>query len=72
MQLDLQSVEKYLSVRSHQRLPRKRWKLVFARLRMIWSFLHHLSRAVSRFASGPVRVNHRPYSFDPSELKTPI
>ena len=28
MQLDFQSVEKYLSVRSHELLPRKCWKMV--------------------------------------------
>ena len=41
MQLDLQSVEKYLSVRSQIGLPR---------LRMSRSFLQDVSRAASRFS----------------------
>ena len=51
--MDLQSVEKYLPVRSHVLLPRKCWKMVFLASKRVGSFLKDLSRAVSRFSGGP-------------------
>ena len=38
-------------------------------LRMAWSFLQDLSRAVSRFSRGPVAGNHRQHLFDPTGPK---
>ena len=66
IQLDLQSVEK---------VPFGRFTLAFApnmleiglpRLRMTWSFLQDLSRAVARFSTSRVAGNHRQHLFDPT------
>ena len=63
-------LKKYRSVRSHELLPRKYWKIGLARLRVSRSFLQDLSRAVSRFSRGPVAGNHRQHFFDPTGSNT--
>ena len=59
MQLDLQSVEKAPFSTFAWAFAPKMLEIGLPRLRMSWSFLQDLSKAVSRFSRGPVAGNHR-------------
>ena len=71
MQLDLQSVEKYLQYVRMSVCP-KMLEVGLPPLRMSRSFLQDLSRAVSRFSRGPVAGNHLQHFFDPTGSNTII
>ena len=64
MQLDLQSVEKAIFSTFACVFAPKMLEIGLPRLRISRSFLQDLSRAVSRFARGPVAGNHRDHFFD--------
>ena len=72
MQLDLQFVGKELCSTLAWALAPKMLKICHPCLRMTWSFLQDLSRAVSRFSRGPVAGNHRQHAFDSTGLQSPI
>ena len=61
---------RYLSVRSHELLPRTRWKLVFLASEWVGVSSQDLSRAVSRFSRGPVAGNRGQHFFDPTGSNT--
>ena len=70
MQLDLRSVEKVPFSTFTWVFARKMLGIGLPRLRMTWSFLQDLSRAVSRFPRGPVAGYHRQHCFDPTGSNT--
>ena len=71
MQLDLQSVANVLfRTFAWVFFAAKMFEIGLPRLRMSRSFLQDLSRAVSRFARGPVAGNHRQHFFDPTGSNT--
>ena len=72
MHSDLQSVEKQLSARSNDLLPRKYWKLKIgpSRFTTCRISLQDLSGGVSRFSRQPDTGNCRPHFFDPTGSNT--
>ena len=68
--VDLQSVEKVAPRTFAGAFVPKMLDFGLARLRMTWSFLQDLSRAVPRFSRGPVAGNHRQHFFDPTRPNT--